>query len=216
MSSVLSYGNTCLNTQDIRLLNDGEWLNDKLIGFMFEFFENTLTTKTNSKVIYVSPEVTQFIKLAQEPQEVGLFLEPLNAKESEIIIFAVNNHNSGSTSGGTHWSLLIFDNNTGIYHHYDSAGKLNENNAICLMKKSYRHINAKLNRQQQFKSHLDCTQQRNSYDCGMYVIFFVEVFCRRLKTYSESIFLSLSVNDIFLKRKYMRDLIQELHEEARR
>ena len=36
---VLSYGDCLLRESDVRALSDGEWLNDKIIGFAFEYVE---------------------------------------------------------------------------------------------------------------------------------------------------------------------------------
>ena len=33
---VLSYNNSCLVEDDIRTLDNGAWLNDKIIGFVYE------------------------------------------------------------------------------------------------------------------------------------------------------------------------------------
>lgn len=33
----LSYHNVCLDPEDLGILKDGQWLNDKIIGFMLEY-----------------------------------------------------------------------------------------------------------------------------------------------------------------------------------
>ena len=208
----LSYNNTCLMEEDVSLLDDCQWLNDKLIGFMFEFFENTLLpTISTAKILFISPEVTQFIKMIEQPDEVGMFLEPLSAQEQDLVFFAVNNHGSASTCGGSHWSLLVYNNKTAHFHHFDSSSSFNAQDARDIANKAYSHINGKQNRQMKFLSHNDCSQQTNGYDCGMYVIMFTEELCNRVRDdFSEHAFEKLAVNGVLQKRVWIQRLIRKL------
>jgi len=173
--SSLSYHNTCLFESDIELLNDGQWLNDKLIGFMFEYYEYERFSTLASTVCLVSPEVTQFIKLTQALEEVRVFLGPLELWRKELIFFAVNNNQSLLTAGGSHWSLLIYERSTSTFHHFDSSGAINDQAANDLAKKCLPTISDGLgNEVMKFESHPDCSQQDNSFDCGIYALCFVE------------------------------------------
>jgi len=216
MSVVLSFHNTCLAAEDVQLLEDCQWLNDKLIGFMFEYLEHfLLPTIPTTKILFISPEVTQFIKIIDEPAEVAIFLQPLDAQANDLVYFAVNNHNSANTCGGSHWSLLVFDNTTAHFHHFDSSGGLNDDDAKDIAKRSYPHISAKSHTPFKFIRHRDCSQQTNSYDCGMYVVCFAEELCSRLKeSLSPSVYDRLIlVDDMAQKRTSIKRLIKKLAKE---
>lgn len=50
---VLSFQDSLLRQSDLRLLEEGRWLNDRLIGFMFEyvFFFSSLPKMYRSEVL---------------------------------------------------------------------------------------------------------------------------------------------------------------------
>ena len=82
------------------------WLNDALIGFYFEFLHQR-KFESSSRICFISPEVSQFLKLASAV-EIPVFLDPLHLEEKETVLMAVNNASDPSQPGGSHWSLLIF------------------------------------------------------------------------------------------------------------
>lgn len=51
-------------------------------------------------------------------------LSMMESQETGLSSFFVNNNTSFDV-GGTHWSLLVLDNNTKIFHHFDSSGQMN-------------------------------------------------------------------------------------------
>ena len=58
---------------------------------MFEYLEHfLLPTIPTTKIVFISPEVTQFIKIIDEPAEVAIFLQPLDAQANDLVYFAVN------------------------------------------------------------------------------------------------------------------------------
>lgn len=104
---VLSYQDSLLRRSDVALLEGPHWLNDQVIGFAFEYFAAELFKGLGEAAIFISPEVTQFIKCAACPEDLALFLEPLGLASRRWVFLAVND-NSIQTAGGSHWSLLLF------------------------------------------------------------------------------------------------------------
>ena len=153
---VLSYQNSLLRKSDTDLLVGRNWLNDSLIGFWFEYLEN----KCEGSACFVSPEVAQFIKLA--PAESKLFVEPLNLRSKDLIFLPVNDSTSYDCPGGSHWSLLVFDNKTEQFHHYDS---MDDGSNFCQASKTAKNLSLTAKDVVQVK----CTQQMNSWDCGVFV-----------------------------------------------
>lgn len=175
---VLSYQDSLLRRSDVALLEGPHWLNDQVIGFAFEYFTSECFKGLGEAIVFISPEVTQFIKCASCSNELELFLEPLGLAKRQWVFLAVND-NTNQTAGGTHWSLLLFRRDAGHFAHYDSQSGSNSLHG--------RHIASKLEpflgteRKLPFVEET-CPSQQNSYDCGMYVICVTEVLCEKTKT----------------------------------
>lgn len=106
--TVLSYNESLLRKSDVDLLKGPHWLNDTIISFYFEYLEIECF-KGDKKLIFVSPEVTQCIKISPL-RELKIFLDPLvNEKVNpKFIFFALNDNEQTEYSGGSHWSLLAY------------------------------------------------------------------------------------------------------------
>ena len=103
---VASLEDSIVRQSDLQLLDGPHWLNDSLIGFYFEFLHQR-KFESSSRVCFISPEVSQFLKLASAV-EIPVFLDPLHLEEKETVLMAVNNASDPTQPGGSHWSLLIF------------------------------------------------------------------------------------------------------------
>ena len=202
---VLSFHNTCLDEHDVSLLDNGQWLNDKLIGFAFEYFEYELYVDISSRVVFVSPEVTQFIKMIESKEEVAMFLSSLSLKTCEYIFFAVNNCESSMATGGTHWSLLVYCRKLSTFDHFDSCNGMNKTSASQLCRHVAPHITEdpiKLN-------DVRCVQQSNGYDCGMYVIIHAESICASIEKKS-ILFQDYVQSNISDERRKWKRIVNEL------
>ncbi|XP_077420038.1 sentrin-specific protease 8 [Vanacampus margaritifer] len=172
---VLSYQDSLLRRSDVSLLEGPHWLNDQIIGFAFEYFASERFQILGESVVFVSPEVTQFIKCASCPEELAMFLDPLVLASRRWIFLAVNDNNDQS-AGGSHWSLLVYHHKSNHFSHYDSQNGSNSLHA--------RRIASKLEpmlcvgRKSSFVEELTPVQE-NSYDCGMYVICITEALCEK-------------------------------------
>ncbi|KAJ8301665.1 hypothetical protein KUTeg_020652 [Tegillarca granosa] len=72
---VLSFYDSLLRKSDVKLLEDSHWLNDNLIAFCFEYFEREQFNHSADKIALISPDVTQYIKLAPAPFGKMKFIE---------------------------------------------------------------------------------------------------------------------------------------------
>ncbi|XP_026866472.2 sentrin-specific protease 8 [Electrophorus electricus] len=205
---VLSYQDSLLRRSDVSLLDGPHWLNDQVIGFAFEYFATERFKSLGEMVCFISPEVTQFIKYASCQEELALFLEPLRLASRHWVFLAVND-NSNQTAGGSHWSLLLYQRNTGHFSHYDSQSGGNSLHA--------RRIAAKL---ETFLStgikvpfvEEACPSQQNSYDCGMYVICNTEALCESARRESCAHLPAQTITPTYITRKRTEwhSLIQRL------
>jgi len=153
---VLNYHNSLLRKSDVDLLKNPHWLNDRLIGFWFEYLENS---NLDDSVCFVCPEVSQFIKLG-DSSETSAFVDPLNLKSRLLVLLPVNDSVLLDHPGGSHWSLLVYDCFAKKYYHYDSLIGSNLNHA--------KKIANNLNLSKEIVE-IRCTQQQNSFDCGVFV-----------------------------------------------
>ncbi|KAK3101026.1 hypothetical protein FSP39_000351 [Pinctada imbricata] len=208
---VLSFNDSLIRKSDVILLDPPNWLNDKLIGFCFEYFEKERFNHSADKLCLINPDVTQFIKLAPT-EELGPFLEPLNLPTKQYVFLAINDNNDATQVGGTHWSLLLYIRSRQEFRHYDSSSGSNKETAKKLAYKLQPHVHAPMGRMKFIE--MDGPQQHNGYDCGVFVIATAEHLCRE---YCEGF--SISLNDTVTadtmqeKRVKTRELIYKTAEE---
>lgn len=124
-SVVLSFHDILIHRSDIDLLDGPHWLNDTIISFYFEYLEKIRFSETN-ELLFVSPEVTQCIKLVQI-EEIKTFLEPLNFSKKKFVFFALNDNDTPDMAGGFHWSLLVYSKPERSFYHLDSSNVTNHN-----------------------------------------------------------------------------------------
>ncbi|XP_053688522.1 sentrin-specific protease 8 [Sabethes cyaneus] len=172
---VLSFHESCLRMSDIELLKGPYWLNDQIISFYFEYLEQQIF-KDEEDVLFVSPEVTQCIRMVSEA-EIGVFLEPLKAQRRSFIFFALNDNQAADRAGGSHWSLLVFSRLERAFYHFDSSH--NSNTSVCrqfvgVLKRALNCSDAQLRTG-------DCLQQSNGYDCGVHVLCTVDKVAQQIR-----------------------------------
>ncbi|CAH0564323.1 unnamed protein product [Brassicogethes aeneus] len=164
-NTVLSYKESLLRESDVDLLKGPYWLNDTIISFYFEYLE-TERFKNKKMLLFVPPEVTQCIKIAPE-QEIHVFLDPLLAEANrKFMFFALNDHELTESSGGSHWSLLVFSRPEGCFFHFDSSNGTNHQQAYELSQKLIFYFKMHTH---QYEDSM-CLQQNNGYDCGIHVL----------------------------------------------
>jgi len=170
---ILSYHDCVIRASDLSLLEGRNWLNDSLISFWLEHLQHE-DFGGSTRFLFVSPEVTQLIKMG-DPNELPIFLDPLEARHKEYIFLPVNDNASVCASGGSHWSLLVYSKYDSKWYHFDSQRGSNYSAASRLVHR----LNTYLNRDNpatRVATLIDanCTQQDNSYDCGAFVMIYAQ------------------------------------------
>ncbi|CAL8243932.1 unnamed protein product [Lota lota] len=208
---VLSYQDSLLRRSDVTLLEGPHWLNDQVIGFAFEYFAADRFKSLGETIAFISPEVTQFIKCASCPEELAVFLEPLDLASRRLVFLAVND-NSNQTAGGSHWSLLVYHHAAAHFAHYDSQNGGNSIHARRIAGKlePFFGTGGKVRFVEE-----PCPSQQNSYDCGMYVICNAEALCEEAKGNSSPVRLPVqSITPAFITQR-RRDLCRLIHRLAK-
>lgn len=204
---VLSYFDSLLRQSDVELLEGPHWLNDQLISFYFEYLTRDVH-KDEGSILFVSPEVSQCLKMVS-PEEVEMFLGPVDAVSKDVIFFALND-NTQNAAGGSHWSLLVWSKPVQTFFHFDSSSASNQDVAESMVAK-IRHFLKAPPTIREGKS----LQQSNSYDCGIHVIAQAEFLAKHLlktKDYKLETVKLLPRMQVTHKREQIASLIETLAE----
>lgn len=167
---VLSFHDYLLRTSDVALLQRTDWLNDIIIGFYFEYLNQQY--KKDNRLLFIGPEVAQLLKM-QNPSQYNIFLDPIEATNYDFIFFPLNDCDSNE-AGGSHWSLLIYSHVEKMCYHFDSSSGINSSSAKKLARKVTKYFLEK----QERCIEMDCPQQNNNYDCGLYVLCLADVISK--------------------------------------
>lgn len=165
-SIILSYYDSLIHQSDLELLKEGQWLNDRIIGFVYEYFEIEIFNAECSDYLFsfLNPSTVQYLKLSNSIEEAKMcFLEPLELNRKDYLFLPLNN-NRTTEAGGCHWSLMVIDKKRSILKHCDSIGS-NENEALSFFEKYKTHFGL-----EKFETEINFPKQTNSVDCGAYVL----------------------------------------------
>ena len=151
--------------------------------------------------------MTQAIKLMENPEEIkAIILDPLDVKERNFLIFAIND-NSRDQIGGSHWSLLVYSKPDNAFYHFDSSGS--SNYWVC--SKLAKIIKSCLKLSREKIEQVECLQQNNSYDCGIYVLCHADSVCKAImKSNSLNGIKKINYKVVLSKRSELLDIIKSL------
>lgn len=134
------------------------------------------------ELLIIVPTITQLVKECK-PDEVPVFLDPLDAKSKKYIFMAVND--AGKSCGGGHWSLLLYYQPDKMFLHFDSVGKANRGNALKLAANMSVYFNS--GRKPRVKD-MPSLQQKNFTDCGIHLLCNLENILSHLTIVSNDIY----------------------------
>lgn len=142
--------------------------------------------------------------------EAKTLLLPLHPHKKKFLFFPVND-NDRDKEGGTHWSLLVYSQLENTFFNFDSSNNLNS----YATNKIIEVLRCVLNCQSAtFITHPTSTQQKNSYDCGIFVICNVENIIVHILTGSgggvRNLREKLNENAVERKREEILGLIEAL------
>lgn len=194
---LFSYYNSNIYQSDYDIaLQRTSWLNDSLVGFIFDYIQHK-NKANNSSVICVSP-YTSFILIHEtDIDDLQDAYKSINIdyNDTKLIIFPINNNSNITGQGGTHWSLLCIDlyNKTAL--HYDSM--LHSGNSRIAQKLYNNLINFIQVDMNSKVVGIECKQQNNGYDCGIYTCVYAELLYKFIYNQHNNInTFSYTTNDI--------------------
>lgn len=207
---ILSYYDSLLRQKDIELLEGPCWINDNIIGFYFEYLNMQKVKDSNcsESVLFVSPEVTQLVKLSFDVTY-PVFLNPLKAKEKKFVFFPLNDSKSRNQAGGSHWTLLVFSEPEKTFFHLDSANIACQTEVKEFVKSLSKYLlgsNCPTN-----YIEVQCPQQSNGFDCGIFVMCFADVLLENIVNNSKIENCDYSrVNQLITQKR--SDLLELIHQ----
>ncbi|KAI9193407.1 uncharacterized protein BJ171DRAFT_528232 [Polychytrium aggregatum] len=179
---ILEYGDVIIDKEDFDLLEEGQWLNDTIIQFYYEYLELQVH-KNNPHVEFLRPSIVHLVTNTQDPTSLQSALPKDLAKKN--IVFLPINDSDGTTNSisGSHWSLLVFYRPTNSFYYYDSLGRYNLSAAKLTKDKFAPLLVPRLLNKFEQVSHfaqVETPIQVNGYDCGCYTIAITEILADRL------------------------------------
>ena len=170
--SALRYQDMFFEDEDLRSLNDGNWISDTIIAFWFTYLEEIIY-KNNQNILFIPPSITHLLKEGFL-DEYDMILEPLNIWQRKYILLAVNDNkvvDNVEKVGGQHWSLLVYTIRDNTWYHYDSMNNSNIGEARFLVGRLQEYIRPGSTPN---ITNAHCTQQNNNYDCGAYTMVYAQ------------------------------------------
>jgi sentrin-specific protease 8 len=167
--ALFTYEDTTVMSTDVMVLDPPHFLNDRVIGFYFDYLTKEIVK--NDKIFFINPSTVFLLSFLEDPEEVKEALGALDLASRELIFIPINNNSDVSKAGGSHWSTLIYHRKSNCLYYMDSAGSYNllaarrtaEKLTAVLIVKSKPGFNI-----------INTPQQMNGYDCGGFVLSICE------------------------------------------
>ena len=177
---ILSSKNCSVTKEDISTLAPYTYLNDLIISFYYEIIQDKYPSKD---ITLLDPAVSQSIILDSsdgneedlEDLKQCIFL-PLELDKKKFVFAPVNDNTKLQyTTSGSHWTLNVVDIQNKLIYYLDSNNG-NVSNAHTFHDRFEKLFGEKF----KFLYGLNHQYQKNSYDCGMFLLGFTEILVKYL------------------------------------
>ncbi|EGD80718.1 hypothetical protein PTSG_01308 [Salpingoeca rosetta] len=172
---VVTYEDASLFASDVALLEPGQWLNDAIFTFAFEYFRHGhAETRARSKsgdVVFVDPSSLQLLFAMDAASARVALLEPIGAAQAKVLVIPVNDAVSDARqpNAGTHWALLAVDTEQSRALYLDSMPSASMRDQVVTPLLT--RLSAALGTHKRLTLlQPPFPRQANSFDCGMYAL----------------------------------------------
>ncbi|ULJ74446.1 shikimate kinase [Rhizobium gallicum] len=165
--------------QGRQALGPTNWLTDDHISADYRLLDQELQARSPdlaARTRLVDPVIAYHLRLAAErdaPSAFHSIVHNHNGDDTADFLFLpVNDANAAGPDSGSHWSLLLVDRRTRenpVAYHYDSLGAYHRTIATQFAARLAARLQP-----------VRMAQQRNGYDCGVYVVEATRELARRL------------------------------------
>eukprot|EP01125_Pyxidicula_operculata_P013770 TRINITY_DN4569_c0_g1_i1.p1 TRINITY_DN4569_c0_g1~~TRINITY_DN4569_c0_g1_i1.p1 ORF type:complete len:214 (+),score=36.38 TRINITY_DN4569_c0_g1_i1:37-678(+) len=156
---LLTYQDTTLYVSDLRLICGNNWLNDRVISFYLDYLSDEIS---NQNIFFVNPSTVMLMNFTSS-EELQSILSSLELDKKDIVFVPVNDNQDITSAGGSHWSSLVYVNETKTFYALDSYDDSNHAMTMSVFKKLSGILPGTV-------KYLSMPKQTNGYDCGMYVL----------------------------------------------
>ena len=166
---ILTYHSSTLRQADINLFSNSQWLNDQCILFYFEY----LTHSSPREILFLDPGASFLLLFENDIDDLREAMCNISLTNRSLIFSAINDNNDPTSSGGGHWTLMVYDVSANQGFYYDSLGMhlTNYQNSQNILSK----LCLLLSVLQAPLIPVEITQgQGNGSDCGVYVLMISE------------------------------------------
>ena len=175
---ILSTKNCSVTKDDIQTLSPYTYLNDLIISFYYEIIQDKYPSED---ITLLDPAVSMSIILdANDDEDLEdlkkcIFI-PLNLSKKKFIFAPINdNTRIQYTCSGSHWTLNVVDVEKGLIYYLDST-----NGDVSNAHRFHERFEKLFGKKFEFIFGLKYQYQKNSYDCGMFLLGFTELFIKYL------------------------------------
>ncbi|DBA03122.1 TPA: hypothetical protein N0F65_003369 [Lagenidium giganteum] len=187
-TQVLNYHDVQLYASDVQLFSSHQWLNDNAINFYLQYLYRTVCA-SRSDMLLMDPVIVACMLFQCDDDDEFLDLaRGVALLEKELCIIPVNDVQSFADGSGSHWSLLVYRRAANTFEHWDSSAGSNMAAAARVAQSFFKMLRlciADATTTNQAKaeptivSMTEGPQQRNGYDCGMYVLLTAEFLVKQ-------------------------------------
>jgi sentrin-specific protease 8 len=164
---VLNYRDVEIYSQEFQTISDGCCLGDMVMSFQLRILEEAFASATNS--LFLLPCTIQFFqRFAFE--DILDTLDSFQLANYRYVFLPISDVDVRHTDA-SHWSLLYVDRSSGLeMKHFDSHHQKNADSGQRLADILARYWSLPQAR----VDYLDCPTQTNCYDCGVYVVAYID------------------------------------------
>lgn len=159
------------------------WLSDKTINQYIDLLNNLILK--NEPMCVMNPLIVQAVKQTPDFSE---YLDPIDMNQWNIILMPINDSKCMLSEGGSHWSLLVYNRKKNKFFHYDSIERKNYENATRVAEKIFKYTSG--NCENMAVTEVKGPQQENAYDCGIFMLFAIELTISNFLTEKEIVNMS--------------------------
>lgn len=202
---IIEIGDVQINSQEFNTLADGMCVGDMIMHFLLRCLQKKYKERENFFYPFM-PCTVQFIQTYPVEMTKSSFTD-LNLGSYQYIFFPLSDF-TAEKMAASHWSLLYIDNTKGDmqFKHFDSMNHSNikpANDFVNIIQQIFDLKNLTI-------EELICNKQTNTYDCGIYVMAYIDALLRCQNHNDANQQLTPSLIDNY--RRYLRNYILECSE----
>ncbi len=213
-------GGVCIRVDDVScLLEDGEWLGDKVIHFYLEYLRYHKFREHIEDVEVVSPPVVHCLRISKSREVAENMLAPLQLSRKKVVVLPVRGSAGQIASRGTHWSIIVLTPADGQFYHFDSLDRNRESAKAVANKVQHqlccgsRSSNGARRSKPKFY-HFRGIPRGSACDCGLYTLYNAEASIEHfLQGRDAGSFVPARKEDVRDMRKSILAIIRQVSED---